>query len=189
MEFLQNLDHSLFVFINSMATHSWLDVFFPFITDLHKTLTFKVLFLVLGFSVYFWRYRKRGLLYFLMGLLSVGVSDWSASQFIKKTFERPRPYQTEGLSVIQRTTAHGFSFTSNHATNMFNLALYHSQFFPQAKAVLFALAFLTSYSRVYNGVHFPADVFGGALWGLIFAFLFFKLTRKLELLIFKRSPA
>jgi len=46
-------------------------------------------------------------------------------------------------------------------------------------AYLFIWAALVSYSRVYVGVHFPGDIFAGALLGCIFAFLIYLLYRKL----------
>lgn len=188
MDFLLNLDYSILHFINSEATHPYLDVFFLTLTDLHRTLAFKILFLLLGFGFYFWKFRKRGLYYFFVCLLSIGFGDWSASTFIKKQVERPRPFQKEGLEVIKRSSAHGYSFTSNHATNMASIAFYNSQYFPKAKFVFYSIAFLVGYSRVYNGVHFPTDVIVGALWGLLISFLFYELARRIEPHLFKDNP-
>jgi undecaprenyl-diphosphatase len=50
------------------------------------------------------------------------------------------------------------------------------------KYTLLVWAILVSYSRIYNGVHYPGDVIGGALVGFfyawVFSFLYFKIERK-----------
>jgi len=47
------------------------------------------------------------------------------------------------------------------------------------------VAALVGYSRVYVGVHYPADVAGGVLVGLISAAVFIRLAREVE----RRLPA
>jgi len=59
-----------------------------------------------------------------------------------------------------------FSFPSSHATNMFAAAALFAMFFPKGSRYYFGFAALVAYSRVYVGVHYPFDVFGGALLGV-----------------------
>ncbi len=58
-----------------------------------------------------------------------------------------------------------FSFVSNHAANAFGLSVILGYFYPNWKWKVTALAFIIAFSRVYVGVHYPADVFFGALFG------------------------
>jgi undecaprenyl-diphosphatase len=184
MDFLIHLDHSLFHFINQTLSSSWQDVFFPFITDLHKQLWFKLIAYPILFGFYIYKYKRIGILYFVFCILSLSFTDISGNILIKKNVGRLRPFETYGLSVIQRSSAHGKSFISNHASNMFAFATYTSAFFPAGRYVFFAAAALIGYSRVYNGVHFPLDVICGALWGisisLIFIFMVKWLVRELH---------
>lgn len=168
MEELISLDHALFFKVNQEWTSSWADAFFPNITDLHKTPLFALPFLagLLALFVYAFRWKKGSILFGLYALV-VGLNDMFVSQVLKASFERPRPPHTN-LEVIVRCPEHGgASFPSNHASNMFCACVFLGFFFPRARWYLIGLAAVVSYSRVYCGVHFPADVVTGALVGTL----------------------
>lgn len=100
----------------------------------------------------------------------VGLSDFVSYRVIKSTAERNRPEQA-GIPVVLRTTHHsGSSFPSNHAANAFAAASILAVALPGSSMLVFFVAFLIAYSRVYVGVHFPADVLAGALLGMAIAF-------------------
>lgn len=158
------LDQSLLFLINQTTSNSFFDWFFPAITDMHKTNIFKFGFLPLLFVVFLYKWGLKILIFFSGLALSLGLNDWLGSQF-KHFFSRPRPFEVFH-QVIQRSEAGGFSFPSNHAANTFCAAMFFSLFFPKGRWFFFTFAFLVSYSRVYNGVHYPIDIFAGALLGM-----------------------
>lgn len=179
LDFILGLDKNIFILINSQWTAPWADKFFPFITDLHKTSFFTTVIVPTILALFIWRRGlKKGLTIFLFCLLSVGASDGFGNWALKKTIQRPRPAETQGLQVQVRAPFGGFSFVSNHATNMFSFATFTSFIFPPAAIPTFTLASLVAYSRVYNGVHFPADVICGALLGALFGLLFGHLCQR-----------
>lgn len=174
------LDKMLFVLINSHWTAAWADQFFPFITDLHKTLFFKVVLVPLILVLFIWRRGlKKGLLIFFFCLISVLSADGIGNHGFKKTIQRPRPGDTAGLTVQARSPYGGYSFVSNHAANNFGFATFIALMFPPARWLVFTIATLVCYSRIYNGVHFPADVLGGALIGILCGWFFSVLCKKL----------
>jgi len=179
MELLISLDHALFKLINQSWSNGFFDQLFPIITDLHKTIYFKITLLILIFGIHFYKSGKKGILIGFMCLFSLGLSDWTGNQFFKKPINRERPFEFSELQTIQRSNAQpGSSFVSNHAANMFALASFNFYLVPITGVVLFPFAAIAAYSRVYNGVHFPLDVLGGAVWGslvgLLISFLCFK---------------
>ncbi len=87
--------------------------------------------------------------------------------------QRPRPCQNEALKEEVRLLVpcgSGYSFTSNHATNHFALAVFFAGtlgvFFKRWRWLLFLWAALVAYAQVYVGVHYPLDVAAGALLGM-----------------------
>lgn len=180
LDYIVSLDKSLFLLINSQWTAAWADLFFPFITDLHKTPFFKFVLVPVILAIFIWRRGlKKGLLIFFFALLSVSISDGFGNWALKKQVQRPRPAETQGLEVQVRAPFGGYSFVSNHSTNMYSFAAFTSALFPPATVPLYTLATVVAYSRVYNGVHFPADVICGGLLGMIFGLLFARICKSL----------
>jgi len=64
----------------------------------------------------------------------------------------------------------GYSFISNHAANHFGMASFFyitfRKIIPKWAWLGFLWAALIAYSQVYVGVHYPLDVFCGALLGI-----------------------
>lgn len=179
LEFILNLDKRLFFLINSQWTSPWADQFFPSITDLHKTLIFKLTVIPFIIGMFLWtKGLKKGFVVFIFCLLSVLISDGVGNYAFKKTVQRPRPAETQDLVVQVRAPFGGYSFVSNHATNMFSAATFISMIYPVVTIPLYALAFLVGYSRVYSGVHFPTDVICGALLGIMVGIMFAKLCNR-----------
>ena len=71
---------------------------------------------------------------------------------------------------------HGHSFPSSHAANTFAAGTFLALRFPRWRPVL-AIPVLVAYSRVYVGVHYPSDVFGGAALGAGVGWFFTLLER------------
>lgn len=175
MNWIISMDQSLFFWINTGLTNTLFDIFFPFITDLHKTQYFRIIVIPLFAFLLYRKYAKKGLMIFLFCLLSLGTIDIVGNHGFKKPFERVRPFENAAHATIQRSPASGFSFISNHAANMFGFAVFMGFFLPAVRSLFFTLAALVAFSRVYNGVHYPTDIIAGALVGALISFGYIKL--------------
>lgn len=179
MDGLIAFDRFVFNWFNSTLSHPWLDAVVPVITDLHKSAYGRWSIPLILLFLFFQHHRGKGFLIFLSLIVTLGLSDFTAGQFLKKSVERARPFEVVELKTAQRCPAAGYSFPSNHAVNMFAVALFASVFLPQWTVFFIGMAFLIGYTRVYCGVHYPSDVVAGALYGALLGFASARATRML----------
>lgn len=115
--------------------------------------------------------------------LLIAASDQITSGLIKNTVKRLRPSHELDLIPLIHFSKAGpggmYGFVSSHTANAFALMVFlvllMDKSFRPFKLILVAWAVLVSYSRIYNGVHYPMDV-GVAAWiGLLLGFIFYRL--------------
>ncbi|HEX9381609.1 MAG TPA: phosphatase PAP2 family protein [Gaiellaceae bacterium] len=110
-------------------------------------------------------------------LLAVAVSDWS-SMGLKALFDRDRPPLRYAEPKPLVHVPHDASFPSGHAATSFAAATILTFAFPRLGAPLFVLAAAVAFSRVYDGVHYPLDILGGAALGIFVALALRLLVRR-----------
>jgi undecaprenyl-diphosphatase len=104
--------------------------------------------------------------------LQVAVADFAAqllSRALKQAIGRARPSTLFAEPKPLVHAPHDASFPSGHAASSFACATILAFYAPRAAPAFFVLAAAIGWSRVYVGVHYPLDVLGGALLGVLIA--------------------
>jgi len=162
-----NLNQELFLMINSLAEkNEFLDIFMIFLA---KGMLY--IFILLEIYLYFIVKKKNEAIFaFYSVVVSLGLNF-----IISLFYFHNRPFMDNlGVMLIQHTAEN--SFPSDHTTFLF--AISFSLIFSKIKYnyILLFVAFLGGIARVYVGVHYPFDIVGGIISGLIGAIIiyFFK---------------
>lgn len=126
------------------------------------------------------RFGKQVLWVLLFVALVIASADRISSGLLKNSVKRLRPSHELAIASqvhLSKAGAGGnYGFVSSHAANCFSLLLFLWMVLPEKdrnlKIVILSWAILVSYSRMYNGVHYPLDVFFGALIGILIGLTF-----------------
>jgi len=164
---MYELDATMTHAVNALAGHSAaLDFLMIWVSS------FGVPLMVLAVAVQWWRKsdrpRTRHTLVaagfsFLLGL--------GLNQIILLGIHRARPYDG-GITRLLIERSADFSFPSDHATATSAIATAFLCLGSRRVGLVFlAAACLITFSRVYIGTHYASDVLGGALTGVVAAFV------------------
>lgn len=175
---LKRWDTEIFVFLNGLGIEKF-DRFWLFATQIQSWFPLFALFIILIF--YYYRGKKGGTVVFFM-LLTFGVTI-AFTGLVKDYVERLRPNNVEALGelirILQKPT--NFSFFSGHASSSFSITTFFVlslRHYTKWVYLAYIWPILFVMSRIYVGVHYPSDIFVGALVGTSFAFLFHWLCQK-----------
>ncbi|NIJ54273.1 phosphatase PAP2 family protein [Dyadobacter arcticus] len=169
-------DQELFLWLNGHHV--------PWMDTLMYWITFKYTWVPMYLILVFFSMKpgaRRGLGTILIVLISVVIADKITSGLMKPYFIRFRPCHEPTLQgMVHQVTGCGglYGFASSHASTSFALATtWFALLRPNVKYIglLFVWACIYSYSRVYVGVHYPADIVIGALIGLLVGWLIIQL--------------
>ena len=177
-EDLVQLDRDIFSFVNGLWIGQFSE-FWIFVTQIEHWLPLYLIFFYLLYRSTSW---KKGIASIGMVLTTAAFTLW-LTDVVKNFVERLRPNNEpilmDSINIFQKPE--NFSFWSGHSavsfavTTIVVLLLQHYK--PSRWYYLFYLWPITfALSRLFVGVHYPADITVGMLVGLLAGFLFFKFT-------------
>jgi len=181
-EFLDHLDKDLLLYLQSQNT-PLMDTLMAGITSKYNWLPLYLLLLLALFR----QFRWQAVYSVIAVVLLVILSDQITSSLIKPLFGRFRPCHDPEIGHLVRivTKCGGlYGFVSGHASNSFAVTTFFLLLFHKTHQYVWWLLIwpiFVSYSRIYLGVHYPLDILGGALVGIILGYLVFVGTSKLSL--------
>jgi undecaprenyl-diphosphatase len=173
------IDRSLFLFLNGL--HSpFLDLVMWYGT---KTVTWIPLFILLIWLV-IRHYGWKSLWVFLFAAGMLVISD-QLCNLVKESVGRLRPTHNDEMVDIHTVNGYlggTFGFYSAHASNNLALALFLVKLLGRKvrffTPLILLWAFFMAYTRIYLGVHYPADILAGWMTGAIIGITFGLICRK-----------
>ncbi|WP_461453013.1 phosphatase PAP2 family protein [Mucilaginibacter sp.] len=179
---LLQFDRHLFYAIN----YGMSNPFFDWLMPLLRTPKFWIPLYIFIAGFCLWRYGKKGIIIIVLMSCAVGFADFTGSGIVKPLIQRQRPCHDPIASIndVERVGCGGYSFPSSHATNHFTMAIFMILlWYKRWRWIWFWGIFWAGsicFAQVYVGLHFPIDVFCGALYGGFVGWLFYQLFKKLQ---------
>ena len=190
MHWLHAVDVGLLRFINGTLSNPFFDVWMPIVSGQGSKDIFLAIAIAAGLFL-FWKGGRRGRLCVLMLVLIVASCDGLLCNTVKHAVSRPRPFAvlpdvrrpgsrpqsgnsmpvTAPTPVPAKTAPANAnnSMPSSHAANWFAATMILFVYYRRSWRFTLPAALLVSFSRIYNGVHYPSDVCAGALLGAGYA--------------------
>lgn len=168
-------DSHIFLMVNG-----WHNAFFdPIMLAASSKLFWIPFYLILVYVLYRSFGKKVWLTLLIIGLL-IASADQVSSGIIKNHVQRLRPsHEVKLMPLIHLSKAGAggmYGFASSHAANAFALCIFLIMIldkkYKTIKIIVGIWAILVSYSRIYNGVHYPSDVLVGAAIGILLGAIF-----------------
>ncbi len=178
IEWLEDIDRQLFIWLN--AFHKpWLDQLMYYMSEELFWLPVYLLFLWMILKAYDWKV----MLWSLLGIaLVITLCDRISVELFKNVFLRYRPSRNLEIGplvhIVNDYRGGLYGFVSSHAANYFGIAtflfLLLKNHFPKGVRWLWPWAALIAYTRIYLGVHYPADIAVGAALGVFIGWLVYR---------------
>jgi undecaprenyl-diphosphatase len=190
LAFLERLDHQLFFVLNQSLATPWLDHLLWWVSVLANAVA-----LTLAVGVGLWYGDRQVFKQHYHWLLVAVLAGGAIVQLLKYGLARPRPLDEFAallqsgevhLRVVGRHLRHR-SFPSGHAQAAASVFTYLTCLYPDSWYWWGASFLLIGLSRVYLGVHFPADVLAGALLGGLSAISIWHIRGRRRQTLDKRS--
>lgn len=142
---------------------------------------------IIGAVLLYWFFRPRATatdrMMIVLSVCSAAIARLVVKTAIILIYPHPRPYVV--IAAVQPLIASSpseayQSFPSGHALAFFAVALMVCFYKKRTGAALFLAATLMGAARIFVGVHWPFDIFAGAVLGVLTSLTIFLVARRLE---------
>lgn len=190
IESLKSIDNAILLWINSRHT----DLLDTIMWNASDRLTWIPLYVIMAYLI-IRKYGKTSWLPIIFAILAVAMSDQCSNHLVKNVVLRYRPSHNlvlqSQLHYVKAYVGGLYGFASSHASNSMAFAFFIFMLFPKryiAVLMIFYVAIIC-YSRVYLGVHYPSDIAGGIVIGLLSGCISYTLYRFIDKRYINKSVA
>jgi len=127
---------------------------------------------------YLWLKNKK---YISIRTLLSGLFGWFIAHLIKNIYPTTRPYISQGINALVSNPPTTGAFPSAHTTTAFAIATSIYLYNKQLGVISYILAILIGLLRILGRVHYPLDILGGAIIGILITLTISSSPRKLTL--------
>lgn len=119
-------------------------------------------------------------------LLADGVADFIAKPFVGRWRPCNDPAFCDAVHVVNGYRGSDYGFFSAHAANTFSITVFFCLLVKSRmlSVALVVWSLVNCYTRMYLGLHYPADIIAGLAWGGIVGvcvyFLYLRVFRKIS---------
>ena len=158
------MDIKIFYFFNSLAGQSvfW-DYIFIFLARYLWYLLITVFLVHLFFNKQIRRRQK--IFWFTSALVSTAIARGIVAEVVRFFYHNPRPFVNN--HVVRLISENSYSFPSGHAIFFFALATIIFFYNKRLAYWLGGGGIVMSLARIIAGVHWPSDILGGIVLGIL----------------------
>lgn len=105
-----------------------------------------------------------------IGILTLGalfLSVLLGEGILKNVIQRPRPYTDYPSFQMLVNQSSSYSFPSGHTITSFAAAYVLSRYLKKFSPLIWVLALIIAFSRLYLFMHYPSDIIAGIIFGLL----------------------
>lgn len=167
MQALKALDLQMFMVLHTLAGQSkTMDMLIVFCGDYLAYILGIAFFAYLYFTNYSWRQKVE---MFWVAVVAVVLSRGVITEVIRLFIHRLRPFAALQFTPLIQDSA--WSFPSGHSTFFYSLSTVVFLYDRRWGAWFFVVTVIITFARVAAGVHYPSDILGGALIGVVSAYI------------------
>lgn len=176
---ITSIDHVILLWIENHLRFAWMTPFWKLVTLLGNGGIFWILVCLVMLCMK--KTRKAG----IVMVIALIVNALLVNVCIKNVVARVRPYDAFDDIIRLIEAQKDYSFPSGHTSASFACAfgmyLGLRKEMKKYSIPFFVIATLVGFSRLYLAVHYPSDVLGGVVIGILSAFVALFLLSKMEI--------